>query len=82
MVLFVPVVFGFSALEGSGVSLGWWGWVPAALLSAAVAGSAVNGLRHLMNEEATPTLGADILIAGLIVASTAATVGMQLLTRG
>jgi prepilin signal peptidase PulO-like enzyme (type II secretory pathway) len=77
MALFGVVVFGFAALERAGVSLWGWEWLPVAVLSAAVAGASVNGLRHLMDEDATPTRHADILIVVLAVASTTAVSGIQ-----
>jgi succinate dehydrogenase hydrophobic anchor subunit len=67
----------FASLAGAGVDLRWWGWLPALSLSAAVVGFAVNGLRELVSDDATPTLAADVLIVVLVLASTATIVGLQ-----
>ena len=79
MALFVPTMFLFSALQDGGADLRWWGAIPAALLSAAVVGSAVNGLRYLIDDDAAQTLSADVLIAALITTSTCLITGLQLL---
>ena len=77
--LFLPTVFVFGALQGGGADLRWWGAIPAAMLSAAVVGSAVNGVRYLIDDDAAPTPSADVLIAVLITSSTCLITGLQIL---
>ena len=79
MALFVPTVFVFGALQGGGADLRWWGAIPAAMLSAAVVGAAVNGVRYLFDDDAAPTRSADVLIAVLIMSSTCFIAGPQIL---
>lgn len=76
------IVFAFAWLEAGGVDLRWWGWLPAMFLSAAVAGFAVNGLRELLSDDATPTLAADVLIGMLVLASTITIFGLQQMSLG
>ncbi|MCB0910254.1 MAG: hypothetical protein KDB60_01390 [Propionibacteriaceae bacterium] len=76
------IVLAFAWLEAAGVDLRWWGWLPAMFLSAAVAGFAVNGLRELLNDGATPSLAADVLIVVLVLASTITIFGLQQTSLG
>ena len=78
MTLFVPLMFGFAALQRVGTDLTWWGLIPAGLLGAAIAGAGVNGVRHLLDDNASPTRGTDLGIAALTLAFMAASVVMQL----
>jgi hypothetical protein len=78
MGLFVPTVFVFAALQKAGIELVWWGLLPTGLLGAAIAGAGVNGARHLLNDNASPTLGSDLGIAALTLAFVAASVVVQL----
>lgn len=78
MALFVPTVFVFAAQQRAGVDLTWWGLIPSGLLGAATAGAGVNGARHLLKDNASPTLGSDLGIAALTMAFLAASIVAQL----
>ena len=65
------------ALEAAGVDLRWWGWMPPLVLTAALIGFAVNGWRDLMNDDAIPSMAADVLIGMLVVASTLTIFALQ-----
>ena len=51
--------------------------MPPLVLTAALIGFAVNGLRDLMNDDAIPSMAADVLIGMLVVASTLTIFALQ-----
>jgi len=78
MALFIPTALVFAALQKAGIDLVWWSLIPTGLLGAAIAGAAVNGVRDLVNDDAAPTMGADVGIAALTLAFMAASIVVQL----